>query len=316
MNKVSAAVREGGRSKPIVLGKRILRYWDMYLLLLPAVIFLILFKYLPMWGIQIAFLDYNIFQGLEGSEWVGFKNFIRLLNSQEFYNVLSNTLIISFLKIGILFPMGILVAVILNEIHWTPFKKTVQTIIYVPHFFSWIIVAGLFTAILSPSSGMVNKLITALGGDSVSFMTSTSWFRPVLIFSAGWKEVGWNAIIFIAAIAGIDQEMYEAAIIDGAGRLRRIWSITLPSILPTIVLMFILRIGGLLEAGNEQILAMYNPVVYEVSDVLGTYVYRLGIGKMDYSFTTAVGLFNSVVSFILVMTGNALSRRSTGSSIW
>lgn len=296
--------------------RQALKNWDMYLLLLPALVFLALFKYAPMWGIQIAFMDFNIFKGTSGSAFVGLENFQKLFSSSEFYLIFRNTLIISLLKIGLLFPMGIVVALILNEVHFSPFKKTVQTIIYIPHFFSWIVVAGLFTTILSPTGGMVNKLISALGGDSISFMTSTFWFRPVLIFSAGWKEVGWNAIVFIAAIAGVDQEMYEAALIDGAGRLRRIWSITLPAILPTIVLMFILRIGGLLEAGTEQILTMYNPVVYEVSDVIGTYVYRIGLGKMDYSFSTAVGLFNSVVGFLLVMLGNTLSRKATGSSIW
>lgn len=296
--------------------KRIVKNWDMYLLLLPALVFLVLFKYAPMWGVRIAFVDYNIFQGMAGSEFVGLKHFEKLVASAEFFSVLKNTLVISFLKIGILFPMGVVIALILNEIHCMPFMKTVQTIIYIPHFFSWIVVAGLFTTILSPSGGMVNKMITAFGGESISFMTSTSWFRAVLVFSAGWKEVGWNAIVFIAAIAGVDQGMYEAALIDGAGRLRRIWSITLPAIMPTIILMFIMRIGNLLEAGTEQILAMYNPVVYEVADVIGTYVYRMGLGKMDYSFSTAVGLFNSVVGFILVMLGNTLSRKAMGSSIW
>lgn len=316
MNKTSPAVVGTSRIQKKSKWREALRNWDMYLLLLPALVFLVLFKYAPMWGIQIAFLDYNIFQGISGSEFVGLENFRRLMASSDFFTVLRNTLIISFQKIGLLFPMGILVALLINELGNVLFKKTVQTIIYVPHFFSWIIVAGLFTSILSPTNGMLNKLITSLGGESIAFMTSPQWFRAVLIFSAGWKEVGWNAIVFIAAIAGVDQEMYEAALIDGAGRIRRIWSITLPSILPTIVLMFILRIGGLLDAGTEQILAMYNPVVYEVSDVIGTYVYRIGLGKMDYSFSTAVGLFNSVVGFLLVMIGNFLSRKATGSSIW
>lgn len=293
---------------------RVRKHWDMYLMLIPALVFLVLFKYLPMWGIRIAFQDFNIFDP-SGSEWIGFANFQKLFTSKDFLNVLKNTLIISFAKIAILFPMGIIVALFLNEVHAMWYKKAVQTIIYIPHFFSWIVVAGIFTSILSTTNGLLNQLIELFGGEAVNFITP-AWFRSVIVFSAGWKEVGWNAIVFIAAIAGVGQEMYEAARIDGAGRLRQIWSITLPSIMPTILLMFILRIGSIMNAGTEQILAMYNPVVYDVADVIGTYVYRIGLGKMDYSFSTAVGLFESLVGFILVMTGNWLSRRTTGSSIW
>ncbi|GHU75446.1 sugar ABC transporter permease [Clostridia bacterium] len=296
--------------------KRLARNWDMYLLLLPALAALVVFKYMPMWGIQIAFQKFNIFRGIAGSPWVGWANFERLFHSKDFYIVLRNTLLISAIRISVLFPLGIFVALLLNECRWMPFKKITQTIVYIPHFFSWIVVAGIFTTLLSGSSGLVNKAIISLGGKPITFLTSTRWFRSVIIFSGGWKEAGWNAIVFIAAIAGVSQELYEAARIDGAGRLRQIWHITLPGIAPTIVLMFILRIGSLLDAGNEQILAIYNPVVYSVADVIGTYVYRIGLGKMDYSFGTAVGLFNSAVGFLLVMTGNTLSRRVTGSSIW
>ncbi len=296
--------------------RKVVKYADLYILLIPAFVFLFVFKYAPLWGLQIAFQDFNIFKGVSGSEYVGLANFNRLVLSKEFYNILKNTLIISFLKILILFPAGVFVAVVLNEMRLFSYKKFVQTVIYMPHFFSWIIVSGIFITILSPSTGFVNKLIEALGGKTISFMTSPTWFRSVLIFSAGWKELGWNAIVFIAAIAGVDQELYEAATIDGAGRLRQIKSITLPSILPTISLMLILRIGSVLDAGNEQILAMYNPVVYDVADVIGTYVYRMGLGKMDYSFSTAVGLFNSVVGFILVMSGNWFCKKTIGSSIW
>lgn len=300
------------RSKPF--WHRVRKHWDMYLMLLPALAFLILFKYLPMWGIRIAFQDYNIFDPA-GSPWVGLENFQELISSKDFFTVLRNTLIISFYKIAILFPMGVVVALILNEVRSMWYKKTVQTIIYIPHFLSWIVVAGIFTSILSTTNGLVNLVIKTFGGEAVNFITP-QWFQAVIVFSAGWKEVGWNAIVFIAAIAGVSQEMYEAARIDGAGRLRQIWSITLPSILPTVVLMFILRIGSIMNAGTEQILAMYNPVVYEVGDVIGTYVYRIGLGKMDYSFSTAVGLFESLVGFILVMFGNWFSRKFTGSSIW
>lgn len=289
--------------------------WQMYALLLPALIFLIIFKYMPMEGIQIAFKDYNLFKPMSESPWVGLEHFRKLFSSSSFWQVLANTVIISGYKIIFLFPLGVFIAVLLNEIPFMRYKKLVQTMVYVPHFLSWVVIYGIFTSLLS-STGMVNRLLSNFGIQPINFLTNTGVFRGLLVFTAGWKECGWNAIVFIAAIAGIDQEIYEAAQIDGAGRLRRITSITLPSILPTIMLMLILRIGNLLTAGTEQILVMYNAVVYDVADVIGTYVYRMGIGKMEYSFSTAVGLFESVVGFTLVILGNTLSRRVADSSIW
>lgn len=289
---------------------------DMYALLIPGLLFLLLFKYVPMYGILIAFQDFNIFDGIAGSEWVGAEQFVKLTQSEEFARVFRNTLLISFYKIAILFPIPIVIALFLNEIGKMWFKRSVQTIIYLPHFLSWVIIAGLFVNILSPSGGLVNRVVEAFGGESIPFLISNDWFRSVVVFTAGWKESGWNAIIFIAAIAGIDQEQYEAAAIDGASRLQQMWYITLPGIMATIVLIFILRIGYLLDAGTEQILTMYNPVVYETGDVIGTFVYRVGLGKMDYSFSTAVGLFNSVIGFLLVITGNTLSRKFLQRSIW
>ncbi|GLX66117.1 ABC transporter permease [Paenibacillus glycanilyticus] len=290
--------------------------WDMYLLLVPGLIFLLLFKYTPMYGVVIAFQDFNIFSGIGGSEWVGLEQFQKLVHSDDFSRVLTNTLLISMYKIVILFPIPIVVALFLNEVRKMFFKRTIQTIIYLPHFLSWVIISGLFVTLLSPTDGLVNQIIKVFGGDPVSFLQDNSFFRSVVVFTAGWKEIGWNAIVFIAAIAGIDQEQYEAASIDGAGRIRKMISITLPGIMPTIVLMFILRIGSLLEAGTEQILTMYNPIVYDTGDVIGTFVYRMGLGQQDYSFSTAVGLFNSVVGFILVISGNMLSKKFLKRSIW
>ncbi|MBY0161974.1 sugar ABC transporter permease [Cytobacillus firmus] len=289
---------------------------DMYLLLIPGLVFLLLFKYTPMYGIVISFQDFNIFGGISGSEWVGMAQFERLLQSDEFLQVLINTLLISLYKITILFPIPIVIALMLNEVRRMFFKRTIQTIIYLPHFLSWVIISGLFLNILSPTGGIVNEIIRSFGGEPISFFTDNSLFRSLVVFTAGWKEIGWNAIVFIAAIAGIEQEQYEAAAIDGAGRIRQMWSISLPGMLPTIVLMFILRIGSLLEAGTEQILTMYNPLVYETGDVIGTYVYRMGLGQQDYSFSTAVGLFNSTVGFLLIVIGNMLSRKFLNRSIW
>ncbi len=286
------------------------------MLLIPGLLFLLLFKYTPLYGVLIAFQDFNIFDGIRGSEWVGLEQFHKLVQSEEFGQVFMNTLLISMYKIVLLFPVPILIALVLNEVRLMFFKRTIQTIIYLPHFLSWVIISGLFVTILSTSGGLVNNIIQWFGGEPISFFVSNQYFRSLVVFTAGWKEVGWNAIVFIAAIAGIDQEQYEAASIDGAGRIRRMLHISLPGILPTVVLMFILRLGSVLDAGTEQILTMYNPVVYETADVIGTFVYRIGLGKMDYSFSTAVGLFNSVVGFILIVSGNYISRKLLKRGIW
>jgi len=230
--------------------------------------------------------------------------------------VFKNTLIISIYKIFFLFPLPILLAVLMNEIKNMVFKRGIQTIVYLPHFLSWVIVSGLFLQLLSTNGGLINKMIVGLGGESIAFFMNTEVFRSVLISSAGWKEVGWGMIIYLASIATIDPQLYEAAKIDGASRYRQIWHITLPGLVPIIILMFILRLGNILEAGTEQILVMYNSIVYEVADVIGTYVYRIGLGQQDYSFSTAVGLFDSVICFILIITGNYLSRKFLKRGIW
>lgn len=290
--------------------------YDLYLLLIPGLIALIIFKYVPMYGVAIAFQDFNIFKGISGSQWVGLSNFMKLFGSEEFYRVFSNTLLISLYKLVLLFPLPIFIAIVLNEIKSMAYKKTVQTIIYLPHFISWVVVAGLFTNILSPTNGLINNMIESFGGKPIPFLMSKEWFRSVLVITDGWKGMGWGAIIYIAAIAGIDQELYEAAYLDGAGRIKQIIYITIPGIASTIILMLILRLGHILEVGTEQVLMLYNPTVYEVGDVIGTYVYRMGIGKMDYSFSTAVGLFNSVVGYILIISGNYLSRKILSKGIW
>ncbi|MDF2662218.1 MAG: protein lplB [Paenibacillus sp.] len=290
--------------------------WDLYVALIPGIAFLLLFKYTPMYGIVIAFKDFNIFDGLAASPWVGLKHFEKLFANDSFLHVFQNTLIISLYKIVFLFPLPIIVAVLLNELKNLAFKKGVQTVIYLPHFLSWVIVSGLFIDLLSTNGGLVNKIIVALGGEPIRFFLDSEIFRSVLISSAGWKETGWSTIVYLAALTSIDPQLYEAAKIDGANRWKQMVHVTLPGLVPIILLMFILRLGNILEAGTEQILVMYNPSVYNVSDVIGTYVYRIGLGDQDYSFSTAVGLFDSVVGFILIMTGNALSRKFLQRGIW
>lgn len=290
--------------------------WDLYLLLVPGLIYLLVFQYAPMYGIVIAFQDFNIFQGILASPWVGIDNFHKLFNNPEFLNVFRNTLIISIYKIAFLFPLPIMLAIMLNELKNVIFKRTVQTVIYLPHFISWVIVSGLFLNLLTVNGGIVNSVIEKLGGQPIAFFVDQKYFRSLLVTTAGWKEVGWSTIIYLAAISGIDPELYEAAIIDGANKLKQVWHVTIPGMAPTIVLMFILRLGSLLEAGTEQILVMYNSVVYPVADVIGTYVYRVGLGMSDYSFSTAVGLFNSVIAFSLIVGGNYLCKKFLSRSIW
>ncbi|OPA72965.1 protein lplB [Paenibacillus selenitireducens] len=290
--------------------------WDLYLLLVPGILFILLFKYTPMYGITIAFKDFNIFTGFADSPWVGWKHFEKLFTSPDFALVFQNTVIISLLKIIILFPLPIIVALMLNEMKNMMIKRSVQTVIYLPHFLSWVIVSGLFIDLLSTNGGLVNKLLVSLNLEPVAFFLDNSVFRSVLVTSAGWKETGWSTIVYLAAFSMVDPSLYEAAKIDGAGKWKQLWHITLPGIAPIIILMFILRLGSILEAGTEQILVMYNPVVYKVSDVIGTYVYRQGLGNQDYSFTTAVGLFEAVISFTLVIVGNTLSKKYLQRGIW
>lgn len=290
--------------------------YDLYLLLLPGLAFLILFKYVPMYGISIAFEKFNIFKGVLGSPWVGLFQFQKLFSSPEFYRVLGNTLLISLYKIVFLFPLPIIIAVLLNEIRLSSVKRTIQTVIYLPHFLSWVIVSGIVVEFLSPSTGAVNQMITALKGQPISFLMDNHWFRTVLVASDAWKGAGYGAIVYLSSIAGIDQSQYEAARVDGAGRIRQIFSITLPNLWPIILLMLIMNLGQILNVGTEQILLLYNPSVYDTGDVIGTYVYRQGISQMNYSYSTAVGLFESVVGFLLVMSGNYLSKKTSGRSIW
>jgi len=294
---------------------------DLYLLLALPLAFLLVFRYVPLYGISIAFKDFNLFTGRDAfdsivkSPWVGLANFRRVFGTPDFLQVLLNTVIISFYKIAFLFPIPILVAVLLNEVRIVPFKKAVQTVIYLPHFLSWVIVGGMFLGILG-IDGVVNRAVTALGGRPVRFFMDASVFRGLLVFTSGWKETGWSTILYLAAITSIDTQLYEAAEMDGAGRFRQALHVTVPGILNIVVFLLILRIGNLLSADFDQILVLYNPLVYKVADVIPTYVYRIGLGQMDFVTGTAVGLFNSVVSFTFILSANFLSKRLVGRSIW
>lgn len=297
------------------------RHPMMYLMLIPGLFFLFIYKFAPLYGILIAFKDYNIFAGsnpidaIAKSPWVGFANFERLFKSSEFIKVLVNTLIINGMKILFLFPIPIICAILLNEIRNKAFRKLSQTAIYVPYFFSWVVVFGIFYSLFG-SYGVVNNVIAALGHARIKFFTDTGIFRWLLVFTEGWKEIGYNTVIYLAAITGIDIALYEAASVDGANKWKQIWHVTMPGLLPTIVLMFILKVGYILDTGFEQVLVFYNPAVYDVADIIQTYVYRLGMGQMDFPLSTALGLFNSVVAFALIVSANMISKKLIHRSIW
>lgn len=296
---------------------------SIYFFVIPAVIFTVLFMYLPMVGLLMAFEDYNIFAGsgplhaLIASPWVGLDNFRMIFSDPKFWNVFRNTLEISFLKIVFNFPIPIFIAIMINEVIWPRAKKIVQTIIYMPHFLSWVIISGVWLTIFG-GAGMINNTLIDLGliEAPIGFLINGLPFRVILILSDAWKEMGWSAIIYLAAITSIDYQLYEAVKIDGGNKLHEIFYVTIPGIFPTIVMMFILRMSSVMDAGFDQIFNMYSPYVYDSADVISTYVYRLGIGGMEYSQATTIGLFNSVIAFVLVITANRLSRKLTNRGIW
>ena len=303
------------------MGSYLRQHWVLYLMLVPGLFFLFIYKLLPLWGLQIAFKNYKIFaaetpwKAIAESAWVGMKHFNKLFASSQFKVVLRNTLEINFLKILWLFPIPILCAILLNEIRHAFYQKLCQTLIYVPYFFSWVLIFGIFYSLLG-SYGIVNSLLAAGGADRVNFFGDQSVFRSVLVFTEGWKEVGYNTVIYLAAITGIDITLYEAAKVDGANKFAQIWHITLPGLLPTIVLMLIMKVGYILTTGFEQVLVFYSPPVYDVADIIETYVYRIGLGQANFSLATALGLFNAVVAFVLIVGANTVSKKTLGRSIW
>nr|WP_246427805.1 ABC transporter permease subunit [Paenibacillus phyllosphaerae] len=285
-------------------------------MLIPFLLWYAIFVFKPMYGIQIAFKDYSVFKGIEASPWIGLAHFQQFLESEYFWRVLKNTLVISFYSLLFVFPAPIIFALLLNEVKNALFKKTVQTLTYMPHFISVVIVAGIVTNFLSPSSGIVNLLIEKLGGEKIYFLAIPDYFRTILNSMTIWQGTGFAAIIYIAALAGVNSELYEAAVIDGASKWKRTLHVTIPGILPTIMIMLILQIGGLLEVGYEAIILLYQPVTYETADVISTYVYREGLVNGRYDMATAVGLFNSVVGLLLIVFANRISKKYTESGLW
>ena len=303
---VEVASRRGRRNK---LWARIVRYRWLYLLLLPGVIYFALFKYAPMYGAIIAFKDYVPFLGIGGSQWVGLAQFEQFFNNPDFVRLLGNTLILAALSLVIAFPVTIVMALMLNEMRLMVLKRTVQTLIYIPHFLAWTVVASLTYLLFAQGAGPLFGFLNGVFGTHVDFLTDPAWFRPLIVLQDIWKNTGWGTIIFLTALATVDQEQYEAAIIDGAGRFHRVWHVTLPSIRPTIIVMLILQMGQILNTGFEQIYLMTNSLNRQVADVFDTYVYFVGITQGAYSYSTAVGLFKAVVGVVLILGANWLAKR-------
>ncbi len=292
------------------------REWQIYLMLAPAVIWFLTFLYTPMYGLQVAFKDYSIFKGVAGSPWIGFEHFQTLFDNDDFIRSLKNTAILSAYNLLFAFPAPIILALMFNEILNQWYKKGAQTIVYLPHFISTVILAGIVLTAFSPSAGIVNTVLGWFGVDPIYFMSKPEWFRPIFIGSGIWQEAGFSSIVFLAAIAGVNPSLYESAVVDGASRWQMMWKITIPSILPTILIMLIIRIGNLLEVSFELVLLLYQPATYVTADVVNTFIYRQGIQSGQYDLAAAAGLFNAVVAFILVMTANALSKRFSRTSLW
>lgn len=315
--------RKSTREKPInklsqsyLLKKSLKKNWQLYLCLIPVVAFFIIFHYVPMYGIQIAFKDFNPVDGFTGSRWVGFEHFTRFFNSYYFERVLINTLTVSLYQLAITFPAPIILAIMLNELPSTRFRKTMQMTTYIPHFLSVVVVVGMLYTFLSPRTGVVNHALSAFGAEKVFFMAEPGWFQSLYVWSGVWQTTGWSSIIYIAAIAGIDPALYEAAIVDGASKLKRIWHITIPSIMPTAIILLIMQCGRVMNIGFEKVFLMQNNMNLEASEVISTYVYKAGMIDAQFSFASAVGLFNSVINCLLLFAVNWISKKTGDTSLF
>lgn len=290
--------------------------WDLYVLIVPVIVYYIMFHYVPMYGVQIAFKNFIASKGITDSPWVGFKHFERFFNSYYFERLILNTLEIGLYELIVGFPIPILLALMINEVRSKYFRKTVQTVTYAPHFLSTVVLVGMLFIFLDPQSGFINMLIRMFGGEPVSFLTEPAWFKTLYVFSGVWQQMGWSSIIYLAALTAIDPQLHEAARVDGASRWQRIWHINLPGIMPTITILLILNMGSLLSVGFEKVYLMQNSLNMAASDVIATHVYRKGIVDGQYSYSAAVGLFNNVINFMLLIVVNRVARKMNDTSLW
>ncbi|HZG87868.1 ABC transporter permease [Paenibacillus sp.] len=295
--------------------KELFKHRYIYLMLLPVVLYYFIFHYLPLYGIIIAFKDFAPLRGIWGSPWVGFEHFEQFFQSHYFWRLLQNTVLISFYDLLFGFPAPIILALILNEVRKEKFKRFVQTVSYLPHFISLIVIVGMVVDFLA-RDGLVNQLLSFIGVEPIAFMQSPEWFRTIYVSSNIWQTIGWGSIIYLAALTAISPELYEASRVDGANRWKQLLHITLPGIMPTIVIMLILRVGDMMSVGHEKIILMYNPLTYETADVIASFIYRKGLLEMSYSYSTAIGLFNAAINLFLLLWVNRMARRLSGTSLW
>lgn len=292
------------------------RNYILYLCLIPGILYYLIFCYAPMGGLVIAFKDYNIFQGIVKSPWAGLKYFKQLFALPNFSNVVRNTLILNLLSLAVGFPMPIILSLMLNEVRSKYFKKFSQSLLYIPHFMSWIVLASIIKGLLATRTGFVNQLITFFGGKEIFFLGNPGWWIVIYVISGIWQSAGWGTIVYMAALTGIDQTLYEAAMIDGAGRLQRMIHITIPGIMPTITIMLIMRMGNLLSIGFEQPMALYNSLVTDVAEVISTYTYTIGIERAQYSLTTAFGFLQSLINMLMIVTANRIVKKLGGEGLY
>jgi putative aldouronate transport system permease protein len=312
----SESIVKKKKKKTSSLLSEIARDRNLYLMLIPGLLYFAIFKYLPMFGVMVAFQNYMPFLGFLKSDWVGMANFQRFFGDPAFFGLLKNTIILAVYNIIFYFPLPIIIALLLNELFNERFKRIVQSIIYVPHFISWVVIAGICYSVLSVDNGVVNALIKACGGDPINFLASSKWFRPLIILQLIWKDTGWGTIIFLAALAGVNVELYEAAVMDGANRWQQFLAVTFPAIKSTVVIMLILRMGTFMDSGFEQIFLMLNSMNRSVGEVFDTYVYTSGMLNGQFSYSTAVGLFKSLVSLMMVLTTNYIAKKAGEEGIY
>ncbi|MDQ0144609.1 MULTISPECIES: ABC transporter permease [Pseudarthrobacter] len=296
--------------------KKVARSWQLYVLLAPALIYIAVFKYWPMYGVQIAFRNYNPVDGFTGSPWVGLQHFIRFVNSYQFGQVVGNTFWIAVLGLVVAFPIPIVLALLVNQLQSERFKKFTQTVLYSPAFISTVVVVGMMFVLLSPRSGLVNNAIQLAGGEPIFFMGSSEWFRPIYVISDVWQNAGFSMIVYLAALSGIDPALHDAAKVDGASKLQRIRHIDLPGIMPVVTVLFILAIGNLLNVGFEKALLMQTNLNLPASEIIQTYVYHAGLQQAQFSYSAAIGLFNSVLNLVLLLTFNWVARRANQATLW
>lgn len=305
----------GNKSLSARMKKNVKANWQLYTLLIPALTYFTIFHYVPMYGVQIAFKDFYANLGITGSPWVGFEHFTRFFDSYYFWRLLKNTIVLNLYGL-LLFPLPIIFALMLNELRNGAFKKWTQTLTYAPHFISVVVIVGMLVAFLDPITGIINHGITAMGGKPIDFLTSPGWFRHIFVWSGQWQSLGWGTIIYLAALAGVNPELHEAARVDGASRMQRILNINIPSILPTIIVLFILNIGSFMAIGFEKVLLLQNSLNSSTSDVIQTFVYQTGLLEGQYSFASAIGLFESAINIVLLITVNYIARKTSENSLW